>query len=198
MLFISLIYYALPGNATPGILVLGDSLSAGYGLQPGQSWVSLLTDKINAEHLDFLVVNASVSGATTGDGLQDLPGLLQANKPQILILALGSNDGLRGQPIMVIKQNLSKMIQMAKNDDVKVLLVGFKIPSNYGAMYTNAFSQMFADLSDKYSLKFAPFLLDGFADNKTYFQQDQLHPTAEAQPIMLNIVWKYLAPMIKS
>lgn len=176
---------------------MGDSLSAGYELQRGRSWVSLLADKINTERLDFVVVNASVSGATTADGLQALPSLLKDNKPKILIVALGSNDGLRGNPIMVMKQNLSKMIEMAQKDDVEVLLVGFKLPSNYGAMYTNAFSQVFTDLSDKYSIQLVPFLLAGFAENKAYFQKDQLHPTAEAQPLILDNVWKYLQPMLK-
>lgn len=179
------------------ILVLGDSLSAGYQLQSGESWVDLLAGKIQEEHLEFEVVNASVSGASTADGVNALPKLLSDYKPSITILALGSNDGLRGTPLLQTQNNLRKMIDAAQESDSKVLLIGFKIPPQYGAAYTNAFSALYPKISKEFDVPMVPFLLAGFEANLSYFQKDKLHPTAAAQEIILNNVWPYLQPMLK-
>lgn len=197
-LFVCLILLALPCYGTGVILVLGDSLSAGHGLAQKQGWVDLLAEKIKTNNFDYLVANASISGLTTAEGLQMLPELLTKNKPNIFILALGSNDGLRGMSLMLMQQNLSKMINMAQSATAKVLLIGFMLPPNLGQVYTKQFNEVFHTLSDRNNVALVPFLLNGFATNKTYFQADGLHPTAEAQHIMLNNVWPYLEPMLQA
>lgn len=195
--FILFINLALPCFASPVILILGDSLSAGHGISANTQWSEILSHKIKDSVLDYTVVNASVSGATTTDGLRQLPDLLNTNNPQIVILALGSNDGLRGNQISAIESNLGKMIDLSKQADAKVLLVGFHLPPNYGSSYREKFAAIFPDLSKKYGVPLVPFLLDGFADDLNYFQADQLHPTTEAQPIIAETVWKHLQPMLK-
>lgn len=177
-------------------MVLGDSLSAGYGLQPQESWVDLLTNKLNEDHYAVSVINASVSGATSYDGLNSLPKLLDKYHPNILIIALGSNDGLRGNPVIGMQQNLSKIIQTALAKNIKVLLVGFQIPPNYGDAYAKAFAASFRKLSEEYKVPLVPFLLSGFETDLNYFQKDKLHPTADAQEKILNNVWPYLKPIL--
>lgn len=196
--FIWLILLALPCYGAGVILVLGDSLSAGHGLQQKQGWVDLLVEKIKSNKVDYSVVNASVSGLTTAEGLQMLPELLTKNKPNIFILALGSNDGLRGMPLMLMQQNLSKMINLAQSATAKVLLIGFMLPPNVGQAYAKQFNEVFHTLSDKNNVVLVPFLLNGFATNQNYFQSDRIHPTAAAQTIMLNNVWPYLEPMLNA
>ncbi len=149
------------------------------------------------ENYIYKIVNASTSGATTADGLRRLPTLLKEDKPKIVVLALGSNDGLRGQPIINMKNNLSKMIKESQADDAKVLLVGFHLPYNYGAAFRQEFAQVFPDLAYEYDTALVPFLLDGFANDLNYFQADQLHPTASAQPLILNNVWPHLRPILE-
>lgn len=197
VLFILLIYFGLPAHAKSTILILGDSLSAGYGLQPNESWVSLLEARLKENNLDYTVVNGSVSGATSTDGLQKLPNLLTTYHPQILIVALGCNDGLRGGSLILLRNNLAEMIDMAKTDATKVLLIGFKIPNNYGAAYTDGFAQVYPELSKKYDVPLVPFMLNGFATDQSYFQNDHLHPTAAAQPKILDNIWPYLQEIIK-
>lgn len=156
----------------------------------------LLNERLQADNLDYTAINGSVSGATTADGLSTLPKLLDTYKPTIVIVALGSNDGLRGLPIFVMKQNLTKIIKQAQDHAAKVLLVGFELPQNYGPAYSTTFREAFVDLKDKYNLKFVPFLLTGFATDLNYFQKDRLHPTAAAQSIILDNVWQHLKPML--
>lgn len=189
-------YYASACYSSTTILVLGDSLSAGYGLQPKESWVDLLTNKLQEDKYDVTVANASVSGATSADGLNALPKALSKYHPNILILALGSNDGLRGNAILLMQNNLANIIKIAQDAQIKVLLVGFKLPTNYGAAYTNAFAEVFPKLSKTYNVPLVPFLLSGFEQDLTYFQNDRLHPTAAAQVNMLQNVWPYLQPML--
>lgn len=179
------------------ILVLGDSLSSGYGFLKKYSWVNLMADKLHDDGYDINVSNASVAGATTSDGLDSLAWNLSKYQPNILIVALGSNDGLRGMPIDLIVQNLSNIIIQAEQSQVKVLLIGFKLPPNYGVSYTKAFADIFPKLSKEYDIPLVPFLLEGFALDAKYFQKDRVHPTVDAQPLMLQNVWPYLVPMLK-
>lgn len=189
-------YYGLCCYASPTILILGDSLSAGYGLNKNASWTYLLENKIRAANIDYNVINASVSGATSADGVNTLPKLLDKYKPQILILALGSNDGLQGTPAQQLKNNLAEIINKSQNARAMVLLIGFKIPSNYGPIYTKSFAAVFPELSKEFKIPLVPFLLAGFELDINYFQKDKLHPTEAAQSIMLQNVWPYLQPML--
>jgi acyl-CoA thioesterase-1 len=196
LLVIYLIFMSSASLATGTILILGDSLSAGYGLQPDQGWVSLLANQISANNFDYKIVNASVSGLTSGEGLQMLPKLLDDNQPNIFILALGSNDGLRGIPLIIMQKNLISMIEMAQAHNAAVLFIGFMLPDTLGADYVEQFRKSFQDIADKYKVAFLPFLLNGFATNENYFQEDHLHPTAAAQPLILNNVWPHLLPLL--
>jgi acyl-CoA thioesterase-1 len=196
ILFIFIIYYGLPAHARPSILILGDSLSAGYRLQANESWVNLLDEKLKKENIDYAVINGSVSGATSADGLQALPNLLKIYQPQILVVALGSNDGLRGNSLLLLRNNLAEIIKMALSKDIKVLLIGFQIPSNYGRAYTEGFANVYTELSNQYKILLMPFMLQGFATNLAYFQADNLHPTAAAQPLILDNIWPYLNKLI--
>lgn len=187
-----------PGVAaiTAKILVMGDSLSAGYGIQLEEGWVSLLQDRIQSQY-PHRVINASVSGETTGGGLARLPALLQEHQPQIVILELGGNDGLRGHPVNVMRNNLQQMIKLSKAADAKVLLLGMHIPPNYGPRYTKVFHQTYSDLAKEHDVAFVPFFLDQVAGNPELMQRDGIHPTAEAQSIMLNHVWPLLETLLK-
>lgn len=182
--------------ATETILVLGDSLSASYGIKTDEGWVSLLNDKLKRDNFDYTIVNASVSGVTTNYGVKQIKKLLDKNRPQILILALGSNDGIRKRPIFAIRKNLLEIINHAKTAHAKVLLVGFQLPPSYGVDYVNSFEQIYSNISKKYNIPLVPFLLTGVAENRILFQTDNLHPTANAQPIILDNVWEYLQPML--
>jgi acyl-CoA thioesterase-1 len=184
-------------QATPTILVFGDSLSAAYGIPRESGWAALLAQRLQTTHPDYQVVNASVSGETTAGGLTRLPTLLQTHKPQLTILALGANDGLRGLPLLQTARNLENMITLAQKQGSKVLLVGMQLPPNYGAAYTSKFQNLFRDVAKKKKVRLLPFLLDGIATQANLFQADGLHPTAQAQPALLNNVWRELAPMLK-
>jgi acyl-CoA thioesterase-1 len=187
--------FASPSTAK--ILVLGDSLSAGYGIALEEGWVSLLQERIQKHHFAYEVVNASVSGETSGGGLARLPALLAEHQPVIVILELGGNDGLRGHPINVMRQNLEKIIAASQAANAQVLLLGMHIPPNYGARYTRTFHQAYIDLAKKYQLSFVPFFLDQVANNAALMQSDGIHPTAEAQGTMLDHVWPTLEPLLK-
>ena len=179
------------------IVVFGDSISAAYGIQTDQGWVSLLSDRLKNQYPHYTVVNASVSGETTGGGLTRLPKTLAIHQPDILILELGGNDGLRGYPIERITGNLSKMISEAQSAGSTVLLIGMVLPPNYGHRYTQSFERLFQTLADKYSLPFVPFLLEGTSTDKTLIQRDGIHPTAEAQPKLLDDIWQGLEPLLR-
>lgn len=195
---IILLNYGLPAYAKSTILILGDSLSAGYGLKSNESWVDLLDAKLKKDYANYRVVNASVAGASTADGLSTLPKMLEKYQPQIVIVALGSNDGLRGNPIAIMQQNLTQIITISQAKKAKVLLVGFQMPSNYGKQYTTQFAQVFIDLSKKFQVPLVPFMLEGFATDLSYFQADKLHPNAAAQTKILAIIWPYLQKMLSS
>jgi acyl-CoA thioesterase-1 len=178
------------------LVVFGDSLSAAYGLSPDQGWVHLLGER--ASRIDsWQVVNASVSGETTAGGLRRLPADLARHKPSMVVIALGANDALRGQPIAGIRDNLEKMVRLARQARAEPVLVGIMIPPNYGIDYAAQFRDLYATIAKKNHVALVPFLLEGIADKPDLFQADQLHPTAAAQPIILDNVWKTLEPLLR-
>ena len=185
-------------QANQTILVLGDSLSASYGLAQESGWVSLLQQRLQQEKQTYRVVNASISGETTSGGLYRINALLAQHQPKIVILELGANDGLRGLSLASTRNNLESMIQRAKKSGAKILLLGMRIPPNYGATYTEQFHQLYEILAKKYYLQRQPFFLAPIAGQREYFQADGLHPTAAAQQLLLDGVWIILQPMLRS
>lgn len=178
------------------ILVLGDSISAGYGIQREQSWVSQLGSRVAGEAEGWRVVNASVSGETTGGGLARLPDALEEHDPGVVIIELGGNDGLRGYPIGRIRENLERMVALAKEAGSRVLLVGMQIPPNYGPRYTRAFAALYEEVAAAHEVPLVPFILEEVALRPELMQRDGIHPTGEAQELLLNAVWPHLAPLI--
>jgi acyl-CoA thioesterase-1 len=183
--------------AEKSILVFGDSLSAAYGIAQARGWVSLLAERVKREHPDYIVVNASISGDTSSGGAARIAKSLQQHRPAVLVLELGANDGLRGLPIAQMKQNLSRIIEQAHKAGARVLLVGMKLPPNYGPDYTGAFEAAFGELAKRHKTALVPFLLEDFATRPELFQPDRIHPTEAAQPLMLERVWKALQPLLK-
>lgn len=178
------------------ILVMGDSLSAGYGIDLQDGWVQKLRTQLEQTHPSYQVINASVSGETTTGGRARLSKLLKTHQPSIAIIELGGNDGLRGQPLNIVRDNLRDMIEQSQQANAQVVLVGMQIPPNYGARYTQAFSELFAELAEEHETALVPFLLDGVALDKSLMQNDSIHPTAEAQPRILDNVWPVLEPLL--
>ena len=183
---------------SPVILVLGDSLSAGYGIPVEKGWVSLLQRRLVERGFPYRVVNASISGDTISGGLSRLPAALELHRPTIVVLELGANDGLRGQPPMAMSRNLSQMIERSQQAGARVLLAEMRIPPNYGPLYAQKFQATFGELAQHYAIPLIPFLLDGVAGNPALIQDDGLHPRAEAQPQILDNVWAVLEPTLKS
>jgi acyl-CoA thioesterase-1 len=179
------------------ILVFGDSLSSAYGFAAHRGWVALLAERLERERLDYSVVNASISGETTAGGRARLPEALARHRPSIVILELGGNDGLRGLPVAEMRRNLDAMIDQARKAGARVLLVGMRMPPNYGPEYERDFAAAFAALAKRHATAHTPFLLEGIADDLGKFQPDRIHPTAEAQPILLENVWQGLRPLLK-
>jgi acyl-CoA thioesterase-1 len=179
------------------ILAFGDSLSAAYGLRAEQGWVALMEKRLRTQGYGYTVVNASVSGETTSGGLQRLPRALELNKPQLVILELGANDALRGLPLAISKDNLSKMVELAQKAGAGVLLVGMRIPPNYGPKYTADFVQMYKDVSARYHVPLLPFLLESVALDSSRMQDDGLHPNALGEPAVLDTLWPQLTPLLK-
>jgi acyl-CoA thioesterase-1 len=186
-----------PAGFAATIMVYGDSLSAGYGLPQEQGWVNLLQKKLNDEKLDYKVVNLSISGETTLGGRNRIAAALATHRPAIVIVALGANDGLRGQSLDAMRENLEAMIKACRKARAKVLLVGMRLPPNYGAAYTDKFNNIFKYIAQRHKLALVPFLLEGFAAKRELFQADGFHPTAEAEPRMLETVWEKLRPLLK-
>jgi acyl-CoA thioesterase-1 len=178
--------------------VFGDSLSAGYGLRADQGWVPLLQKRLQAQGYGTPVINASVSGETSGGGLERLPRALQLHKPSLVILELGANDGLRALPVPETRANLEKMVALAQAAGAQVLLVGMRMPPNYGPRYATDFSQMFVDIAQHDRLAFVPFLLESVALNPTLMQADGMHPSASGTPLLLDTVWPHLLPLLHS
>ena len=177
------------------ILVMGDSLSAGYGIDIQQGWVNLLEQELTKNYA-IQIINASVSGETSSGGNTRLPALLAEHKPDIVILELGGNDGLRGQPLKLLEKNLQAMIDASRKIDAKVLLAGMQIPPNYGARYSNQFKALYPKLAEQNQLGLIPFLLEGIGGDETLMQRDRIHPTAEAQPIIVNNVLPELKKLL--
>jgi len=195
--FLVLLPLLATAQREPVILVLGDSLSAAFGIAVQDGWVHLLQKQLETEGYPHQVVNASISGDTSAGGLSRLPAAIERHQPSILILELGANDGLRGQPISKLHENLQAMIELAQQADTKVLLVGILLPPNYGPAYTEQFQETYPKLAEQYGLGLVPFLLDGVATNPELMQGDGLHPNALAQPTIMNTIWAELEPMLR-
>ncbi len=178
------------------LLVVGDSLSAAYGVPSETAWVQLLRDRLEQRQAGWQVVNASISGETTDGGLRRLPELLTEHEPEVVVIELGGNDGLRGFPPDVIESNLAGMIEHVQESGATALLVGMQIPPNYGQRYTSAFAGIYQTLSDRYNAVLVPFFLQGIYDQDRLMQGDGVHPTEEAQPLLLDNVWPKLEPLL--
>lgn len=178
-----------PAKKPTTLLVWGDSLSAAYGIPLEKGWVALLQTQLGK---DYNIVNGSISGETSSGGLTRLPDALKANQPAYVLIELGANDGLRGIALDTMRSNLEQMIKLAQAANAKVVLIGIKLPPNYGVTFTDKFEATYSDLAKQYNLPLVPFLLEGVADNWDFMQADGLHPTVEAQPKVLENVWKVL------
>ncbi|WP_368620599.1 arylesterase [Paraburkholderia sp. BR13444] len=187
-----------PEPAKPVIVVLGDSISAEYGLPRDTGWVALMRQRLAEECIDYSVANASISGDTTSGGRARLPALMERLKPSIVIVELGANDALRGVPLSTTEANLRTIIEQAQQGHAKVVLVGMYVPPNYGPDYTQKFHGLYGQLSKEFHLPLVPFLLAGIADKPDMFQADQIHPTQQAQPLLLNNVWPAVKPLLRT
>jgi acyl-CoA thioesterase I len=185
-------------SASKTVLVVGDSLSAEYGISRGAGWVALLEQRLKQERLGASVVNASISGETTSGGRTRLPSLLSKHKPDVVVIELGANDGLRGLPVPAAEANLRAMVDAARKSGARVLLVGMRMPPNYGRDYADKFFAMYGTLSRDVKVPLAPFMLDGIAQKPELFQPDRMHPLAEAHPIILGNIWPHLQPILKA
>jgi len=188
---------AFASNKTPtNILVLGDSLSSAYGINKDEGWVALLQQKLSREKYKYRVINASVSGDTTRTGLSRIETALRSHKPRIVIIALGGNDGLRGLAFSEIENSLASIIEHCQQHNAKVLLVGVRLPTNYGPVYTQQFAALFENLATRYNIPLAPKMLNQVAENRALMQQDGVHPKAEAQQTILSNIWPTLEPLL--
>jgi acyl-CoA thioesterase-1 len=194
-----LLVWALLASAQPGapvLLIVGDSISAAYGLDAPSGWTQLLQARLEAAHYRYRVVNASITGDTTAGGRARLPALLQQYRPAIVVIELGGNDGLRGGDLNAMRNNLEAMVAAAQKAGAQVLLVGMRLPPNYGLPYTQQFAATFQEVARERRIPAVPFLFDGFAENDEWFQPDRIHPTAAAQPRLLSNVWPALKPLL--
>lgn len=178
------------------LLVVGDSISAAFGLDTRAGWVSLLQERLEQQGLDYQVINASISGETSSGGLARLPALLAEHQPQVVIIELGGNDGLRGQPLAQLQQNLATMVQRSQQAGAQVLLLGMRLPPNYGVKYTTAFAQVFDAVAQQQEVALVPFFLEGIAGVPGLMQRDGIHPTERAQPRLLELAWPELKPLL--
>lgn len=195
-MLIGLILLPLTALASQTILVFGDSLSAAYGIPRDSGWVSLLEKKLADEKPGWRVINASISGETTSGGLSRILPILLEHQPAIVIIELGANDGLRGLAVEDARRNLGKIIEASRKTKARVMLIGMRIPPNYGLKYASEFSQMYIALAKRYKAAVVPFFLDGVADNPKLLQLDGLHPTAKAQPKLLQNIWPELQKLL--
>ena len=189
--------FAATAQAAPVILIYGDSLSAGYGLPQNTGWANLLAQCLEQKKLNYQVVNASISGETTTGGLYRIEQTLATHQPAIVIVELGANDGLRGLPLDATRSNLDGIIRACRKQNAKVVIVGMQLPPNYGNAYTEKFQRNYIALAKQYKLRLVPFMMEGFAGRRELFQADNLHPTVEAQPLILDNIWKALQPLLK-
>lgn len=193
VLIVTLSAPAINASEPPTVLIMGDSLSAAYGIEHEQGWVTLLEERLDDQ---ATVVNASISGETTSGGLQRFSAILEKQEPDIVLLELGGNDGLRGLAPNQMRSNLASMIEQSQEVDAQVLLLGIDIPPNYGQAYRDAFTGVYYSLAEEYDVPLLPFLLEGVALNEQLMQEDGIHPTAEAQPMILDNVWPELEPLL--
>jgi acyl-CoA thioesterase-1 len=193
----SLLCLPLAAWAAGTILVYGDSLSAAYGLNQDAGWTTLLQARLVQKRINYTVTNVSISGETTSGGAARIAETLKAHKPRVIIVELGANDGLRGLPPSEMRANLAKIVTLSQGAKARLLLVGMRMPPNYGETYTREFAQVYPDLAREYKTALVPFLLQGMEQRRELFQSDDMHPTAAAQPILLENVWKALAPLLK-
>lgn len=180
------------------LLVVGDSISAGYGLAEGQGWVRLLERRLQEQKSDYQVVNASISGDTTAGGLARLPRLLADHRPAVVAIELGGNDGLRGQPLAQFQRNLTALVEQAKAKGARVLLLGMRLPPNYGPRYTDGFAQVYVDVAKAQRVALVPFLLEGVGGDPAFMQPDGIHPQANAQQRLLDNAWPQLQPLLRN
>ena len=185
-----------PAHAARTILVFGDSLSAGYGLPSGSGWVSLLEQRLKRDRLDYAVINASISGETTLGGRNRIVSALTEHQPSVVVVQLGGNDGLRGNSIEETRRNLIAIVKASRVSGAKVLLVGIRIPPNYGQVYTRRFEALFAEVARQQNASLVPFMLQGFADKREWFQSDGIHPAVEAQPRILDNIYRRLRALL--
>ncbi len=183
-------------TASETILVLGDSLSAAFGIEKEQGWVNLLRQRLKQHGYDYRVINASISGETTSGGLARLQPLLKRHQPTIVILELGVNDGLRGQPLRSMRKNIQQIIQLSQQQG-RLLLVGMHLPTNYGMGYTRQFHRVYSELAQHNRVPLVSFLMQGLEDSRRHFLPDRLHPNAAAQPVLLSNIWEELEPLLK-
>ena len=194
----ALLWFAAVTAQAATVLVFGDSLSAAYGIGAREGWVTLLEERLKREKFDnYSVANASISGETTSGGAARIEEALSRTQPALVIVALGGNDGLRGLPVAQMKVNLSRIVEAAQRRRARVLLAGMRIPPNYGAQYAGEFESAFADVARRHKLPLVPFLLEGVADRRELMLPDNIHPTAAAQPVILETVWKGLRPLLR-
>lgn len=199
LLLLSIIVFgSAVGEKPPVVLVLGDSLSAAYGLAVDQGWVNLLQQKLTQSGYPHQVVNASVSGDTTSNGLTRIERALKAHEPDIVIVELGGNDGLRAQPIPMIRGNLEKIIERSRATGAKIIITGMRLPPNYGSTYVDQFEAIYPDLASRHGSVLVPFFMAGVATRPELMQPDGVHPTARAQEILLENVWPYLQPQLEA
>ena len=198
MASLALTVICLPAALGAGqtIVVVGDSLSSGYGIAAEQSWVAMLEDRLQAEGYGYKVVNASIAGDTTAGGLARLPRLLEAHDPNLVVIELGGNDGLRGQPVTILRDNLAKMIELIRQSGADVVLAGIQIPPNYGPTYTQELAAVYPELAERFDTPLIEFLLEDVALNRELMQPDGIHPNAAGQEIVFANVWRVLGPLL--
>ena len=199
VLALTLTAWLAPGfhaNAESVVLVLGDSLSAGYGLPAGRGWVDLLAQRVSRDSPGYRVVNASISGETTEGGRNRLAPLLARHRPAVVIVELGANDGLRGTDLAITRTHLRSIIESSQGAGARTLVIGMRIPPNYGPDYTTRFATLFGEVASETKSALVPFLMDGFAERRDLFQEDGIHPAVAAQPLMLDTVWPKLRPLL--
>lgn len=196
LLLLLLLFFTLPTFAKKTILIVGDSLSAGYNITLEKSWAMLLKQRLQDQHYDYDVINVSISGNTTSNGLAQLPKAIEQHTPHIVIIEVGGNDGLRGLQLEIIKNNLQTMITLSKKNNAKVLLLGVRLPPNYGPAYTQQFQAIFSQLAKKNNISVVPLFLNSIDENNDLMNTDRIHPNEKAQSIMLDNVWPTLKPML--
>jgi acyl-CoA thioesterase-1 len=196
LLFLAASSAAFSATTRGSILVFGDSLSAAYGLGQKEGWVALLEERLRRNGHDYTVVNASISGETTSGGASRIGPALARTKPAVVIIELGGNDGLRGLPVKQMRENLSAMVAAARKAGSRVLIVSMRMPPNYGPGYTKEFDSAFREVARQHKVALVPFFPDGVGEKREMFQDDQIHPTAAAQPVILEQIWKALRPLL--